>query len=75
MVQADHAVKKKRLKLVERQIKQLTESQRMSIGTESEDFDEVQQFQALLAQANVELAYKKLWCSSPHYRASSALVN
>ena len=46
--------------MVERQIKQLTESQRMSIGTESEDFDEVQQFQALLAQANVELAYKKL---------------
>lgn len=60
LVQADHAVKKKRLKLVERQIKQLTESQRTSIGTESEDFDEVQQFKALLAQANVELAYKKL---------------
>jgi hypothetical protein len=53
-VQADYSGKKKKLKFLEQQLTQITtETRRFSMGTESEvDFDEVQQFQALLAQAN-----------------------
>lgn len=40
--------------MLEQQLKELTnDTRRVSMGSESEaDFDEVQQFQALLAQAN-----------------------
>ena len=52
-MQADYGGKKKKLKFLEQQLTQITtETRRFSMGTESEaDFDEVQQFQALLAQA------------------------
>lgn len=61
-VQADYGGKKRKLKILEQQLTQLTtDTRRFSIGTESEaDFDEVKQFQALLAQANDhERAQKK----------------
>jgi len=53
-VQADYGGERKKLKILEQQLTQLTtDTRRFSIGTESEaDFDEVKQFQALLAQAN-----------------------
>lgn len=52
IMQIDHAAKKRRLRLLEDQLRKLTEYRRSSVtGTESEDFDEVFQFQALLAQA------------------------
>lgn len=61
-VQADYGGKRKKLKILEQQLMQLTtDTRRFSVGTESEaDFDEVKQFQALLAQANDhERAQKK----------------
>lgn len=53
-LKADYGGKRKKLKILEQQLTQLTsDTRRFSIGTESEaDFDEVKQFQALLAQAN-----------------------
>lgn len=53
-LKVDYQGKKKKLKFLEQQLTQLTtETRRFSMGTESEaDFDEVQQFKALLAQAN-----------------------
>lgn len=49
--QADYIGKKKKLKLLEQELKELTAVTRR-VSMESDDFDEVQQFQALLAQAN-----------------------
>jgi hypothetical protein len=50
-LQADHAGKRKQLQLLEEELKQLTELQSCT-ESETEDFDEVKQFQALLACAN-----------------------
>jgi len=61
-LKADYGGKRKKLKILEQQLTQLTtDTRRFSVGTESEaDFDEVKQFQALLAQANDhERAQKK----------------
>ncbi|CAK9265534.1 unnamed protein product [Sphagnum jensenii] len=50
-LKADHAGKRKQLQLLEEELKQLTELQSCT-ESETEDFDEVKQFQALLACAN-----------------------
>ncbi|KAH9532376.1 hypothetical protein CY35_19G090000 [Sphagnum magellanicum] len=54
-LKADHARKRKQLHSLEEELKQLTEPQSCT-ESEGENFDEIKQFQALLACANNELA-------------------
>ncbi|CAK9213738.1 unnamed protein product [Sphagnum troendelagicum] len=54
-LKVDHARKRKQLHSLEEELKQLTEPQSCT-ESEGENFDEIKQFQALLACANNELA-------------------